>query len=209
MPNMINDVSKKICNILEINDQQGAVIKYGITLILSNLVGIVGVLTVACLSGVFYPTLVVMVTLVLLRPAAGGAHCANSLSCNIFGIIFIPLLGYLVTMLARLPVSIQYIYLVAMTALAICGIAVNAPYFVQSKPRAENRRKALKMYSIIMVFLLLVAAVILLQNKASYCGIGIATGLLFQGSMLLPFGIKGTLFLDNLLSKVILRREGD
>ena len=47
----------------------------------------------------------------------------------------------------------------------------------------------------------------LILNNNSW-GVGVATGLLFQGMMLLPVGINGIQLLDGLLNRVVLRKRG-
>lgn len=207
--NLLVRISKKIGDILELNEQQQEIIKYGLSVLFNNLAGMIGVMILAYLIGAFVPTLAIMITLLLLRPAAGGAHCSNPLSCNIFGFVFIPLLGYGVTLLDNHSNVVNYIYLICIAILALYGIRANAPYFTQEKPRAEARRKILKRYSLGMALILFGVAVTALLNNMVVWGLGIATGLLFQGIMLLPLGIKGTRFLDNLFNRLVLRIGGE
>ena len=201
--NWYDIVSDKISDILELGAEKRRVISYGLSVLVSNLVGLIVVLFIAYLIGALIPTLAMVTALLLLRPNAGGAHCSSSFNCNLFGFIFIPLFGYGSAWLVKCPPAVIYIYFLAAVLLVWGGILLNAPYFTQVKPRAEARRQRLK-YRSLMIATLLSAisfgAVILRKDN---WGVGIATGLLFQGIMLLPPGIKGTQLLDSLINRIV------
>lgn len=89
----------------------------------------------------------------------------------------------------------------------LVGIALKAPYFTQSKPRAEIRRKKLKGRAFVFALIAALISALLMVNLKLQWSMGIATGLLFQAIMLLPFGIKGIQLLDNLLDKLLYQRR--
>lgn len=205
---LIDDISGRLSEVLELGDQQRQIIAYGLTVLLNNTFGFLGVIAIAYFLGAFMPTLLICITLLLLRPAAGGAHCSNPLCCNLFGFIFIPLIGAGVVYLANCAPAVTYFYIFVATIIALYGISLNAPYFTQEKPRAESRRSFLKTYALMATVLLFAFALILIAYKSVLFGLAISTGLLFQGIMLLPPGIKGTMFLDNLINRKVLRKGG-
>lgn len=179
-------------------------IGYGLFVLLSNTIGLVLVLVAAYAAGIFITTVAMVLTLLLLRPTAGGAHCSNIFNCNLFGLIFILLASYATTMwLTVCSIKLCYVYLFFSTVIALVGILSNAPYFTQNKPRAEKRRKELKYRSLFTSAILSTAAIILLFFRVSNWALGIANGLLFQGFMLLPLGIKGTELVDSLINKMV------
>jgi|GEM_PF-1060032 accessory gene regulator protein AgrB len=182
-----------------LNGEQRDVISYGLSVLTSNILGIAGVLFIAYMWGAFISTLALLITLLLLRPNAGGAHCSNSFNCSLIGYVLLPLLGYGAFWFSSFPLSIQRIYIVACACLGLTGIFTRAPYFTQSKPRAEIRSKKLKTRALIIAMISLVVALIFNIIARHEWAMGIATGLLFQGLVLLPPGIKVIQYLDNYL----------
>lgn len=177
--------------------------------LVSNVIGLAGVLIVAYFIGAFIPTLAMSVILLILRPNAGGAHCNNSFNCSLFGYIIMPLLGYGAFWLSRCPLYVQVIFLVGSACSGLIWIALKAPYFTQYKPQAEARNKKLKIRSAILAAVAFVVALGLLKMGRDTWAMGMATGLFFQGLVLSPAGIKGILYLDKFASKVIPGKGGE
>ena len=107
--------------------------------------------------------------------------------------------------MSRCPVNFQYIYLVSCFLLVLLGINLKAPFFTQDKPRAAARSKQLKVRALILAIIAFLTAVMLLIVLKVQWSMGIATGLLFQGIMLLPPGVKGTLLLDNFINGILFK----
>ncbi|HOB29374.1 MAG TPA: accessory gene regulator B family protein [Bacillota bacterium] len=193
---------------LSLDPEHRQVVSYGLSVLASNLFGLAVVLFIAYLLESLVPTLALVAALLFLRPHAGGAHCSSSFNCNLFGFVFMPLLGYGSAWLAKCPPAVAYLYFAAAVLLVFRGILLNAPYFTQVKPRAEARRQRLKYRSLaIAAALSALSFMALILNNNSW-GVGVATGLLFQGMMLLPVGINGIQLLDGLLNRVVLRKRG-
>ena len=199
---MSDILSDKIGDILMLSREQREVISYGLSVLANNILGLLGVLLVAYLMGAFTSTLVMSTILLLLRPNAGGAHCSSSFNCSLFGYVFLPLFGYGALSLSLCPLSIQRIYIIACFCLSLTGIVLKAPYFTQSKPRAETRNKELKTRALIIAIIAFVVALIFQFIKMHEWAMGIATGLLFQGLVLFPLGVKGIQYLDNLVNRI-------
>ena len=172
--NWYDIVSDKISDILELGAEKRRVISYGLSVLVSNLVGLIVVLFIAYLIGALIPPLAMVTALLLLRPNAGGAHCSSSFNCNLFGFIFIPLFGYGSAWLVKCPPAVFYIYFLAAVLLVWGGILLNAPYFTQVKPRAEARRKKLKYRSLVIASLLsAISFGLLILHKINW-GVGMA-----------------------------------
>jgi accessory gene regulator protein AgrB len=208
LENWSDMVSDKVGDILGLKREHRQVVSYGLSVLISNLVGLIVVLLIAYLIGSLVPTLAMVIALLMLRPNAGGAHCSSSFNCNLFGFVFMPLLGYGAAWLVKCPPAVIYMYFTAAVLLVLWGILLNAPYFTQVKPRAESRRHSLKYRSLIIALVLSAVSLAALTLHNNNWGVGIATGLLFEGIMLLPPGIKGTKLLDGLLNKMVLRKRG-
>ncbi|HOL15948.1 MAG TPA: accessory gene regulator B family protein [Bacillota bacterium] len=206
--NWYHTVSDKIGDILELTAEKRQVISYGLSVLVSNLIGLIVVLFIAYLIGALSSTLAMVAALLLLRPNAGGAHCSSSFNCNLFGFIFMPLFGYGAAWLAKCPAAVIYTYYLTAVILACWGILLKAPYFTQMKPRAEARRKKLKDMSLIIASLISAISLVALILHKNDLGIGFATGLLFQGIMLLPLGIRATQLLDGLFNNIVFKKRG-
>lgn len=146
-----------------------------------------------------------VLTLLLLRSSAGGAHCNNSYNCSLFGYIFMPAFGYVALVFSGYSVTFQCIYLSGCSTLVLFGVVLNAPYFTQDKPRAVARSKQLKTRALLLALLSSVIAMILLYIGKLQWSMGIATGLLFQGIMLLPLGVKTVAWFESFVNKLLLK----
>lgn len=166
------------------------------------------VLAIAYLIKAFVPTIAMVFTLILLRPSAGGAHCNSIFNCNFFGIVFVPLFSYGTVWFLKCPAPLIYSYMGLAALIALVGIAINAPYFTQNKPRAEAKRQALKVRAFITLIIAFATAIVLLFFEKGRWGVGIANGLLFQGIMLLPVGIRGTQTIDLFITKIVNKMRG-
>lgn len=202
-------MSKTIGDILGLSPQKCEIISYGISVIVINAIGLIAILAIGYIVRVFIPTLAMVSMLLVLRPNAGGAHCSSPLSCNIFGCIFIPIFALWASWLSSCPSVVGYIYIGFSTVISMLGIYLNAPYFTQEKPRAEERSRKLKIRSLVIAasgFFISVGLLIYGQTEWS---MGVTTGLLFQGIMILPLGIEGTKLLDNFMNKLFLAKGGE
>jgi accessory gene regulator protein AgrB len=184
-------------------------VAYGLTVLLNNLSGLVLVLLFACLLKVFSATAALAAALLLLRPAAGGAHCSSSFNCSLFGYIFIPLLGLAASRLAAAPGEIRLICISAAFMVALGGIIKSAPYFTREKPRAWNRRKQLKGRAIFIAVLVFGFSIGLSLWGHAAWSMGLGAGLLFQGLMLLPAGISFVRGFDFLVDAIALKLGGE
>mgnify|MGYP003790185805 CR=1 FL=1 len=175
---------------------------------ISNFMGIAVVLIIAWFIGSFCPTFAMVLTLLLLRSSAGGAHCRNSYNCSLFGYIFMPAFGYIALLFSGCPMSLQYVYLTGCSTVVMLGVVLKAPFFTQDKPRAVARSKQLKIRAGLLAIFSLIAAIVLLYFKETKWGMGIATGLLFQGVMLFPPGVKAVSLFESCVNKLSLRGGG-
>lgn len=201
--NLSKKVAAKVGEVLELTPERRDVVDYGLSVLISNTLGIAVTLLIAHVMGSLIPTLAMIATLLVLRPSAGGAHCSSSFNCSLFGYILIPLFGYGALWLSRQdPPVYQYIYLICCALTVVLGIAMNAPYFTIDKPRAVARRKQLKARALALALLAALTSAALLLYQETQWSMGIATGLLFQGAALSGPGIKGIQFFDALTIKL-------
>lgn len=200
--NWSSKASNKIGEILMLDNEQREVIKYGLSVLTSNLLGLFGVLLIAYILGVFIPTLAISVVLLFLRPNAGGGHCSSSLNCSLFGYVLIPLFGYGAFWISQGSLYFQFIFITGCACWGLTWIILRAPYFTQSKPRAEARDKKLKVRASVLALTAFLISVALLAVARNVWATGIAAGLLFQGLMLSPAGVGALQFLDNFASNI-------
>lgn len=179
------------------------VIKYGLSVLLSNTIGLVAILGVAYLLGVVQPTLVILIVLLLIRPSAGGAHCSTPLNCNFFGVLTLPVLGLLVTMMLALPLKYLYIFIAVAFMLSVYAIFKNAPYHTQLKPKVLERRRELKRRTLALAFFFTIVSIFCTVFGKELWGLSIAAGLFWQSLILLPSGIKTVNVFDTMLSRIL------
>lgn len=202
---MSNVISNKIGDILLLGREQREVISYGIFVLTNNLLGLLGVLLIAFLLDILIPTLAMSITLLFLRPSAGGGHCSSSLNCNLFGYILIPLFGYGAFWASQCCLHFKYLFLVGCACWGLIWIILQAPYFTQSKPRAETRGKTLKVRASLLALIAFLVSVVLLSTGRNEWAMGIAVGLFFQGLMLSPIGVKALRYLDERVNKILIK----
>lgn len=184
-------------------------IRYGISVLANNTLGLMGVLIVAYFIGALTTTLAMSIVLLALRPHAGGAHCSSSLNCNLFGYVLLPLFGYGALWLSKWSFSIQTVYLMVCAGVGLIWISLKAPFFVQSKPRAEVKGKKLKVRALMLASFIFSISLVLLFLKQGQWALGLASGLLFQGLSLSPLGVKTIEGLDNFVNRNILSKGGE
>ncbi len=189
----------KLDNLLGLGEDKREVIQYGLIVLLSNLLGLIVVFTAAWLLKVLWPTAVVVLTLFLLRPAAGGAHCSSSFRCNFLGFIVLPFFGWAATGLATLAPAALLLYQVLSFLIAMPAIFVHAPFYTQVKPLAEARKKKLKLRALVLAAALFLLSLLLFLAGRPVWSAAIATGLFWQGLMLLPCGLKLVFFYERFM----------
>lgn len=200
MDNWSKAMAEKIGDILNLPSERKSIITYGLIVLTHNLIGIIVVIAISYFTGALRSTVAMVATLLILRPSAGGAHCSTSFNCNLFGYIIMPLLGAGAFWVSGLSSGCQSLFLIFCLITALIGMALKSPFFIQIKPRAMLRSKILKTRAIILALLLTITSVTLLLIAEYQWSMGIAMGLLFQGIMLLPPGVKGALLFDNIVN---------
>ncbi len=196
----------KLDNLLALGEDKREVVQYGLIVLLSNLLGLMAVLTAAWLFKVFLPTVVVVLTLFLLRPAAGGAHCSSSFRCNLLGFIVLPFFGWAATGLATLAPAVLLSYQVSAFLLVIPAIFAHAPFYTQVKPLVEARKKQLRLRALVLAVILSLLSLLLFFTGHRVWSAAIATGLFWQGLMLLPCGLKLVFFYEKFIDLLYKRR---
>ena len=202
-------LATQIGEILGLDPGRREVVGYGLALLLHNLAGLAAVLVIAYFLGALPSTAALALTLLLLRPSAGGAHCGSSFNCSIFGYLFMPLLGLGASWLASRAAGLQLGFLGAAFLVALSAMVKNAPYLTREKPRAAARRRYLKIRALLLAVLISALSMGLLFWGWVPWSMGLAAGLLFQGLMLLPAGIYCVHWFDILVNTIITKLGGE
>ena len=199
-------LSSKMDNLLGLGEDKREVVQYGLIVLLSNLLGLIVIFVAAWLLKVLLPTAVVVLTLFLLRPAAGGAHCSSSFRCNLLGFMVLPFLGWAATGLAMLTPVTLLLYQVLALLIVIPAIFIYAPFYTQVKPLVAARKKQLKLRALVLAAALFLLSLLLFLAGHPVWSAAIATGLVWQGLMLLPCGVKLVFFYERLIDLLFKRR---
>ena len=183
--------------------QKESLIQYGLIVIFSNGLGLIGIVFISYIFDILIPTMIIALTQMVLRPSAGGAHCSSPFNCNFLGFAIIPVLGYGVSLFLNASETLKVIYITAAFMIGLYGILKNAPYFTQNKPRALSRNRLLKNRSMVFSLIIYILSSVFLFKSIDVWSIGLSTALLWQGLMLLPVGIGSINFLDSCLNRLL------
>ena len=178
MEKICKGLAEKIGGTLKYNDEQKAVIAYGliglsqflIILILSSIVGL--------LFGFFVESIIIFISVGLLRRTIGGAHSGNFYSCIIISVFFVAFMAaicrYFLRHIELIPLTLIIAVIYVFAILFVYKLAPVAP---PNKPvRTEAKRRRLRRNAFFTLGLFSFASIILLifsvndqEYLKSYC----------------------------------------
>jgi len=189
---------------LGLTSEQEEIALYSLEVLIYGAYAFLGTGLVGWLFGCFWPTLLIALTVFILRCFSGGAHSKSPGSCIFLSILLIPLSGKLVVFIAPLFTIHSLVVLIVIgTILSSVIIWRLAPIDTPSKPvSSERHRYQLKILSIFaVVFLFIIQGCLLyLVNlpQASMVILAIEGGLFLQIFSLSKVGQRFFQFGDNL-----------
>lgn len=202
----LDDVADKLSyrfqRVLALDEPSRQIIQYSLTMVLSTIISAALTALMGWLARAFWPTMAVALSAAWLRNFSGGAHCSSAGRCAAAGAIFTPLLGLAALRTAPLLGSWNYAFIAIGWAASLAIIAAKAPDEAPTKPIPARRKPILRRRSLLWASIL-GAAALLACWPASWLGLSIALGLLWQAFTLLPAGHGFTARVDGLLSRWI------
>jgi accessory gene regulator B len=190
----INVLSYSFANSLtkELNHthEKKRVYYYGFQIVIGGIVKAILMVLLSLLLGIFQSTLTVLLFFAALRIVAGGYHMDNYTKCMVtsFGMFF--LMGFLVKYTSSyfsLGILMALSGIAFLTALivSIKWAPADTPYKPITKPK---QIKKLKIMSVIVVFIWLVADAILIKYKLNYYILAGCLGILMAAFIVSPAG---------------------
>lgn len=199
--NRIEKVSENISSIisekLSLNNDEKEVIEYGTFILIQTIISILMIALLGAIFGVLLESMFISFTAATLRKFSGGAHAKSPINCSLIGMFIFVGLALLVKYIL---INFEFIYLVLIIfteyVFAFYIMFKYSPVGSANKPlKKETTRKRLKIQSIKLVFVLLVASIILLTiytqtNRINLLSIAvcITTGVVWQSITLVSLG---------------------
>lgn len=189
------------------DNETEAVLTYAIEILAITVINIVLTLGLGWLLGVFFGTLAGLLTAVLVRHTAGGAHSASPIRCAIITMIVFPVLALLAKQLADFNPFITDLLCILMILISLLLIWRFAPVENEAAPIiSPQRRKSLRTFSFLAFIILCICIFILRQSAQPWAAnayVSIVLGLMWSTFNLSYPGHALMLFLDGIL----MRRE--
>jgi len=187
------------------NDETEAVLTYAIEILAITVINIVLTLGLGWLFGVFFGTLAALLTAVLVRHTAGGAHSSSPIRCAIITMIVFPVLALLAKQLAGFNPFITNILCILMVLISLLLIWRFAPVENEAAPIiSPQRRRALRTFSFLAFIIVFICILLIKQSVQSWAAdvyVSIALGLMWSTFNLSYPGHALMLFLDGIFSR--------
>ena len=184
------------------NDETEAVLIYAIEILAISVINFVLTLGLGWLLGVLWGTLAALLTAILMRHTAGGAHSSSPIRCAIITMIIFPALALLAKQLAGLNPFIMDLLCLLMVLISFGLIWCFAPVENEAAPIiSPQRRRSLRSFSFLAFFVVCICIFIIkqsLQPWAEDVYISIVLGLMWSTFNLSSPGHSFMLFLDGI-----------
>ncbi|QXM07195.1 accessory gene regulator ArgB-like protein [Crassaminicella indica] len=192
-------------NYLGIDDNQEAILRYSLYLMMSAILGYFLALAAAWLLGTFSYVFVIMITISILRSSSGGAHCESMWNCAIFGMVVSNALGLLIKVIVPTK-EITLSILVFVFLFGLWSINKYAPADTPQKPiNTFEKREKLKRRSlvILVVWCFLNIGYYIIFKRGHSMVIASSLGVLWQCFSITKVGYKLWHKSDCLLNKIL------
>ena len=186
MESLAKAIAASIGQKLGKNEDEVAVIAYGLIGIFQFLAILIISLTIGIIFGFVAEVLTIFLSVGFLRRLTGGAHSRGLYNCLVYSVVFVCGFSALCHfLLAQLPMP--RVILPAVAAIYLFGyitIALKAPVTPKNKPcRTEEKRRRLRRgsFTVLSVFLVLDALLLILGKGTLYAiGLALAVSVLWQ-----------------------------
>lgn len=205
MERLAKKIAKSIGESLGKSEEDVAVVAYGLIGLLQFLAIFLLASVIGLVCSFWIEVVVVFLSVGFLRRLTGGAHSGGIYSCLVYSVFFVCALSALARyVLSTLPVTVNLAIAALIFVFGYVMIALKAPVTPPNKPcRTEAKRKRLRRgaFTILTVFLLLVAASFFLRSwHVRFYSVGLALLLstLWQIVMMTKAGHSFISFFDGL-----------
>jgi accessory gene regulator B len=137
----------------DIDENQEAILRFSIHVLISMFFGLVLALSLALLVGTFYNVLFIVLTTAIFRSFSGGAHSETMLGCAIYGTVVMNIFG-IMTKYTHPSKGVLSIIILFTLLFSLWSINKYAPADTPGKPiTTKVKRQKLKRFSFLTLFI--------------------------------------------------------
>ena len=208
MERLAKKIARSIGTSLGQNEEEIAVVAYGLTGILQFLSIFALASAIGILCGFWIESAIVFLSVGFLRRFTGGAHSSGIYSCLVYSVFFVCSISAIARYaLPRLALGAVLAIGIAVFTFGYIMIALKAPVAPPNKPcRTEAKRKRLRKgaFLVISVFMILVAASFAARGshvRIYSSGLALMLSTLWQIAMMTRGGHRFISFFDGLFTR--------
>lgn len=187
------------------NKETEDVLIYAIEILAITVINVVLTLGLGWLLGVFWGTLAGLLTAVLVRHTAGGAHSSSPIRCALITMVVFPALALLAKQLAAFNPFISDLLCIIIIFISLVLIWRFAPAENKAAPIiSPQRRRSLRTLSFLAFVIVCICILIIRQSVQSWAAdvyVSVALGLMWSTFNLSYPGHSLMLFLDGIISR--------
>lgn len=204
--NVIDKIIKIYIDKLSIEEKQEAVLRYSLHLLISTVIGYALALIAAYILNIFTYTLVIMLTISILRTFSGGAHCFNMINCGLYSMIIINVLGVIAKFTNPSKEMIIVIFLYSLWAINKYAPADTPGKPINSKMKIIKLRKT-SFLIICLWYMSFIGVYYTTGGKVFEFAYISGIGILWQSFSVTKIGYKFFNIFDMILNRIFLRGE--
>lgn len=194
---------------VDVDENQEAILRYSMLLVISGILSIGFALLAASLLGVFPYVLAILITTSIFRIFSGGAHSEGMVSCAIYGAVIMNILG-MVVKYTHPEKRLIAIILFFIFMFSIWSINKYAPADTPEKPiTTKVKRDKLRKLSFSALFIWCLMCILWYTGfiKGYQLVFSSALGLLWQSFSLTDWGYALMHYMDKTLGKISKKEE--
>lgn len=205
MDKLINNLSGKLQQELELTEDSREVAAYGLYMLFSTIIGFVSIVVVGFLLDVLKLAIWAVLTASGLRVLSGGAHSANLRNCTLLGAIISPGIAVLAKKFGQqIPLIGMYGLVLGAVLFGLWGILTYAPADNPNKPIIsqvfKQRLRKMSLIYLLIWFCLVTANISgLFFSPAQDVILASTLGISWQIFSITPTGYKLVALIDNSL----------
>lgn len=200
--------SNKLGKKLDKNNEEIAVINYGLFTILHTSLAIIVTMVVGLLTKTLIEIMTISITSAVLKRYSGGVHATSPERCTLIGVILAYILSYISISIMDIDMSITILMIISIIGFSYYILYKKCPVPSKNKPlkkestRKKLRKKAFNLINIYVVLIIISLSIYLINNVtiAKSIALSMVLGIGLQVFVLTSLGGKLINLLDNLFN---------
>lgn len=187
-------------NACDLPEDKHQIVAYSLDLVYSGLLGFILAVAVGFIFGVPMLTFVAMLAGAMIRPFAGGGHCASPARCSTASISFVAIALLARFLGATVRVEVIAVMYIVLLVVAVPSFHLWAPAEAANKPITDRQQRArLRLWALIALVAVLLVGFLhsLLEFR-----IAILFGVALQVWSVMPIGHKSINAFDRFLLRI-------